>query len=168
MSLNISGSVLKHIGKLEATIDFNTMSDRSLAMLKTYAKTGIIRTSGVTGKIAKYIRQSNELQYVYCHSTSVMFLRNIKDQDVYDAVKAALVMCRIKCGHDMTVNVRDKGGRWHNENIEKLLDERPSILSIWATDLNQNFKLAKLSDKFEINTDECLVVDVKKFASVDY
>lgn len=162
MSFNISESVMRHISRLDATVDFNTMSDRTIAMLRTYTKTGVIKTSGVTGKIARYIRSSNEMQYVYMRSNS-MYCRNIKDKEVYDAVLAAVTMCKVKNGENHHVHIRLDEGRWYNGNIEKLMDLKPQIFSIWTQDLASHFHLTKLSDSMELDTKKSLVIDVRRF-----
>lgn len=163
MSFNISSSIMKHIGRLDATIDFNTMSGRSVAMLKTYVRTGVIRTSGVNAQIAKYIRTNHDMQYVAMRGNS-MFFRNIFDQSVYDAVAAAVSLCKIEGQTSDYIHVRyERGARWMNGDIAQLVKVKPPEFFIYTQNISNHFHLKKLSDSMEVNTDEPLTVDLKKF-----
>lgn len=162
MSFNISSSIMQHLANINADVDFSTMSTKSVAMVKTYVRTGVMKTSGVTGNIAKYIRASNGLQYVHLRGNS-MFCKNIHDKEVYNAIAAAITMCRIDNGKDNRVHIRYEGGRWVNGGVEELLRTCPDEFSVWTDGLACHFHLKKLSDTMEINTDEPLTVDLKKF-----
>lgn len=163
MSFNISSSYMKHIGRLDATIDFNTMSSRSIAMMKTYVRTGVMKTTGVTGQLAKWIRFTNGKQYVHVKNNTI-FARNIKDKEVYDAVTAALTLCRVEGADRNYIHVRvGLNERWTAVSALQLMEERPSHFSIWTQNLASHFHLRKLSDTMEVNTDEPMVVNLKAF-----
>ena len=162
MSFNISNSILKHFSKVEATIDFNTMSPRAIAMVKTYVRTGVMRTTGVTAIISRYIRLSNGMQCVNLRS-NFLFCRNIRDKEVFDAIFAAATLGRIEGADQGRCHVRFGDGTWVSGSLEKLLKTKPDRFSIWSPDLSRHFHLAKLSDTMEINTDEKLTVDLSKF-----
>lgn len=162
MSFNISNSILKHFSKVEATIDFNTMSTRSIAMVKTYVRTGVMKTTGVNAIVSRYIRVSNGMQCINVRSNS-LFCINIKDKDVFDAISAAAALGRIQGGEQGRCHVRFGDGTWVSGSLEKLLKAKPDRFSVWSPDLSRHFHLAKLSDTMEINTDEKLTVDLSKF-----
>lgn len=162
MPFNIPDSIVKHLGRIDATIDFDTMSSRSRAMVKTYVRTGVMKTTGVTGHIAKYIRASNGMQYVHMRGNA-MHCRNIFDKPVFDAIIAAITLCRMGNESNDTCHVRYGNGRWKNVKPEDLVRKRPDDFSVWMYGLSNHFHLIKLSDTMEVNTDEPLVVDLKKF-----
>ncbi len=165
MSYNIPSRVMKHVSKLEATVTLADLSAKQKIMLINYVKTGVIRTGGISGVIARYIRVENGKQVVWVHGDGIHF-HNINDQEVFDNLTAALTLTRMNgeevsrfsySASDPYVKIGDS-----RSDLKTVQRTKPPNFYIYCTSLGKNFKLSKLPDTLTIDPDDKFVVDVMK------
>jgi hypothetical protein len=164
MSFNIPSSIINHMSQINATINFDTISDKRKKMIETYTRTGIMRTQGIAYTIATYLRKSERKQIVVLWRGSIS-CRNIVEEDVYKSILSAATCCRINgissdphC-YIMSQNDKFKG----MSDLNEICRRKEPNFSVRLDLIDDHFHLKKLSDPMEVNISEPLTVNLRKF-----
>lgn len=170
MAFSINSKIMEHVSEVNTTLTFDKFNKRQLSMFNNYIKNGVMRTYGMPGRMARIVRSMNGLQSVVVTNSKVK-CHKIKDEAVYDAVLAALTLCKID--GDKSTNRWSRGNAPYVyvitddeyrdiRDVAYLTKNRPSNFVVYLDKLDHHFSLSKLSDSMTFDTSKPFVVDMLK------
>ena len=170
MVFSLNSKIMEHVSEVNTTLTFDNFNKRQLSMFNNYIKNGVMRTYGMPGRMARIVRSMNGLQSVVVTNSKVE-CRKIKDEAVYDAVLAALTLCKIDgdkstnrwMRSDPYVYVITDDGYRDTRDVAYLTKKRPSSFLVYLDKLDHHFSLSKLSDSMTFDTSKPFVVDMLKY-----
>ena len=164
MSYNISDAVMRHLSRVDATVDVSTFGPTQKRKLYNYARTGIIKGGGVPATVALAMRENADMPYLLIKSNSI-HAGNIYQEDVYTKILGALAMIRIQNeGYvsDPYIFSKEKshvrGGRYRD--VEQFIEYKPKDFYVYQTNIGQHFQYKTL-DEMEVDLNEPVVINLK-------
>ena len=164
MSHNISNAVMRHLVRLDATVDVSTFGPSQKRKLYNYARTGIIKGGGVPASIARYMRDDAGMPSLNIRR-DIIAGSNIYQEDVYTKILGALAMIRIQNeGHVGDPYIYSKDNLGYNgrmgrfRDAEEFIQRKPKNFHVYQTNIGQHFHYKSL-DEMEVNLNEPIVVN---------
>lgn len=156
--ISIKNDIAKHLTNMRAEFYWSSVPDKTKKMIKTYCRTGVIGGNGVAAKISKLLRANARMQ-ILVRRGPIIIGRNIKDEAVWEAVHAAVIMNRISGTSDIPYyceyeeeysSVGYNRMSSYNDTIN-VKERKPRGFYIRYSDVSKHLKLNRLSDSLEVN-----------------
>jgi hypothetical protein len=160
MSYNIPGVLVRHLSKLEAVVDLPSLSPIQIKKLEKYARTGVIKGSGVPATIAKHMRDEAGFPSIVIRKDSVHGYR-VTSTEVYKKIAGAMALCRIG-GEDNTREPyisSENGCRFERmQTTERFVKQMPGNFQLYYTGIGKHFSL-KTMEEMQVDLSNPVVIN---------